>query len=143
MRFRTLVITVILGSLALLGCNKGNKLVGVWTFTGSGDGQNVSGEATFKADGSVLFEASNPAAPAMKIDMLGKYREDGDKLFVKFEDVQLINTPSEAKGQEQQMKDMLKKQIAVGEEKARSIAWTGDSAFTTTADKATMSFKKK
>ncbi len=143
MRLWTILSTCAFGSLLLLGCGKGSKLAGNWTFASSGKAQSINGVATFNPDGTMQFEADNPATPAMKIDMIGKYREDGDKLFITFSDVAFKNTPAEAKGQEQQMKDGLMKQIDAGTEKARVIKWTSDTAFTTEAEGATMSFTKK
>jgi hypothetical protein len=108
-----------------------NKVLGTWALVMP---NGVKAEATFRANGSLLIEAHNPSAPTMLIDITAKYRQDGNKLFTKFLDVTFKNTPASAKAQEAQMRDGLKKQIGVGQDKVATISWKGASKFQTEAN---------
>jgi len=118
-----------------------SKLHGSWDIVLP---NGVVAVATFNSDGTHMFVADNPAAPAMKIKMSGTYREEGDKIFLTWKDIALENTPAEAKAKEPEMLDGLKKQLQVGVEQQTSVAWESDSAFKTTSPTGNVTtFKKK
>jgi len=104
------------------------KVVGTWALVMP---NGVKADAMFKPDGSLFIEAKNPAAPAMLIDITGKYHTDGNKIYMKFLDVMFKNTPASAKAQEGQMRDGLKKQIGVGQDKVATISWLNANSFKT------------
>ncbi len=143
MRLKPLSLLLAAASVLMIGCNHGptGKLAGTW----SGALPNgVPAEMTFTADGSLKIQADNPASQTMKIDILGKYHDEGDQLYMTMEDVQFENVPPEIKAQEGKLKEDMKKTLEIGTEKVTSLTWDGDKSFTTkNADGKTSTFKKK
>jgi hypothetical protein len=128
MRLRLLLTLLALTTLALVGCNKGSKLIGKWSTTMN----NLPIEAEYKPDSTFVFTAKPPMAPGMLIHISGQYTEKDDKIKAHFTDVDLENVPPEAKAQEAALKAKLLQQVKGAGEGEVTIKWEGNDSFTTT-----------
>jgi hypothetical protein len=126
---RTAAVLVLVCSSALLvASGPKNKLLGKWDVVLT---NKLPAVAVFNDNGTMEYDADNPAAKTMKIIMKAKYRLTGDKLYITFTDVDFKNTPAEARAQESQLKEGLRKQIEVGKEKMAVVTWSGANSFKT------------
>ena len=118
-----------------------SKLLGQWDVVMA---NGTSAVATFEPNGNYVFEAQNPNAKTMIIKMMGKYREDGDTLFLTWTDAAFENTPDEAKAMEAQMLADLKKTLNVGKEVQTTMTWEDQGVLKTTSPEGKITtFKKK
>ena len=80
------------------------------------------------------FTADIPMGQGVKMKLIGKWRQEGDKAYLTMNDVNFENLPAQAKPMEAQIKEAAKKQMQAGTEKVVTVKVDGDT-LTLTDDK--------
>lgn len=117
-------------SLSIVGCSsapqaKPDKFVGHWN-------TNINGApatANFEPDGSMKMAIVVKTFQDLHVDLIGKWRDKGDQLFITVADATASNFPPQMKGHEQEFTDAMKKSMEIGKEEGGTVKWEGDDKF--------------
>jgi hypothetical protein len=120
------VVVILLFVFALIGCGAKSKLVGTWT----GQSGSMTNEVTYKADGTLNGRAVLPMPQAQGATVVlttdGKYRLEGDDLYVTVTKADIQNLPPELES----MKAQLNTEMKIGQEQKSKLVWKGEDTHT-------------
>jgi hypothetical protein len=121
------VAVILLIVLAVIGCGPKNKLVGTWT----GQAGSMTSEVTYGADGSLKGTAQPTMGPMQgtTVTVEGKYRLEGDMLYVTVAKSDIQNLPANLQAMKDQVMSGLNAGLKIGQEQKSKIEWKDDHTY--------------
>lgn len=127
-------------TLAIVGCGsaKPDKFVGQWKM----DVNGAPATANFESGGAMTIKIDVKAFQSLQVNVTGKWRDEGDKLFITVADATATNFPPQLKGHETEFTEQMKKSMEIGKEESGTVKWEGADKFTITRDGNSSAFTR-
>lgn len=123
--------------VALVGCGKGDKLVGTWNVSGMPMGTATT---SFEKGGAMTMtiKASAPGVGDMTMTMKGTYKLEGNNLTMTLASV-------DVKSGNQMASDAAKKAMegSLNKPDTGTITWKGDDEFTQVSTRGTLTYTRQ
>ncbi|MBI5707583.1 MAG: hypothetical protein HZC36_11415 [Armatimonadetes bacterium] len=140
MKARSTLLFVVV-SLMLLGCAKGDRLVGTWVGVLPVAGQNAQVTQTFNADKTMngTFNMEIPQLGKIVIEVAGTWEsKSGEEVTSKVTSVKVVEAPAAVR---QQIQTQMEKQMQKTE--SSKLTWNGDDEVVVEGDGNPVTFRRK